>query len=422
MLFDEPVPFAEAVAYEQAKRLLPTTASSAELREFIPAEIRARGRFSAAVDDLDILTFIDSRIKRAVSPETVIDPHTGGTRPARPGEYMDAATFRVEMTKLLRSVGYQPEDGAEGTLRDLFSERRQDTIFHTNVRMAQEYGNYVQGQSEAVLDLWPCQELYREESREKPRVGSSGATESSYWGEIWVSKGGTLYAGRMIARKDDPIWTAISYFGLPYPPFHFQSGMGVRDIRRDEAVALGAIADDVRIQPDVRGVNDEVSATFDPQTPAPIVQELFNAFDSGIFTHKGRLFLQPQPEIEIRRIVDAVKVDPNHQIGRVFARVTDEAARRIASSSGVDVSGMKHEVDVVHMQHAFNEHPDLTEQDVELIPRVVAEASTIEGGTADSKNPRIKYIAEINGRRYHYVEEKLPGKLNRLQMVTFFRE
>jgi hypothetical protein len=31
---------------------------------------------------------------------------------------------------------------------------------------------------------------------------------------------------RMIARKDSPIWEALSRFGTPYPPFDFNSGCG----------------------------------------------------------------------------------------------------------------------------------------------------------------------------------------------------
>jgi hypothetical protein len=37
-----------------------------------------------------------------------------------------------------------------------------------------------------------------------------------------------------IAPKGDPIWTAISRFGLPYAPFDFNSGMILRPVRRDK--------------------------------------------------------------------------------------------------------------------------------------------------------------------------------------------
>ena len=47
----------------------------------------------------------------------------------------------------------------------------------------------------------------------------------------------------MIALKDDPVWTGISAFGNPFPPFDFGSGMGVRNISRKEALELGVLTE-----------------------------------------------------------------------------------------------------------------------------------------------------------------------------------
>ena len=38
----------------------------------------------------------------------------------------------------------------------------------------------------------------------------------------------------MVALKEDPVWTRISRFGQPWPPFDFNSGMGVEDVSHDE--------------------------------------------------------------------------------------------------------------------------------------------------------------------------------------------
>jgi hypothetical protein len=48
----------------------------------------------------------------------------------------------------------------------------------------------------------------------------------------------------MVALKGDPVWTAISRFGTPWPPFDFNSGMGVEDIDAEEAAELGVLAGD----------------------------------------------------------------------------------------------------------------------------------------------------------------------------------
>jgi len=48
----------------------------------------------------------------------------------------------------------------------------------------------------------------------------------------------------MIAEINSPIWKNISRFDLPYPPFDFNSGMGVVDIERSDAIKLGLIPED----------------------------------------------------------------------------------------------------------------------------------------------------------------------------------
>jgi len=101
----------------------------------------------------------------------------------------------------------------------------------TNLKMKHGYRQFIESQDADLLDVWPCQELLEDEVCNEP----------CNWPERWVQAGGKLYAGRMIARKDDPIWLAISRFNLPYPPFDFGSGMGVRDIDRSESESLGII-------------------------------------------------------------------------------------------------------------------------------------------------------------------------------------
>ena len=67
----------------------------------------------------------------------------------------------------------------------------------------------------------------------------------------------------MIALKNDPIWTEISAFDLPYPPFDYNSGMWVRDISRSEAVDMGLMkADDDAPEPDKRGFNDDLQVSI----------------------------------------------------------------------------------------------------------------------------------------------------------------
>ena len=122
---------------------------------------------------------------------------------------------------------------AEGTERitDPGSMARANVIIDTNAGMAAGYASAIEANSYGARLAFPAQELVRIEEREVPRD----------WRRIWTQHGGRLFGGRMIALKEDPIWAAISRFGTPYPPFDFNSGMGVDDVSYDEAVELGVI-------------------------------------------------------------------------------------------------------------------------------------------------------------------------------------
>lgn len=254
MIFDRPVPFEQALQSQAVKAILPTEASSAELARIAPA-LRERARFSARVTNYRFLEHIDQAVNRMISPETIIDPMTGDRRPARPGEAMDAATFRVQARELLDAIGYQPKPDEEGKITDLRSTIRLNTIIETNTKMARGYGNWAQGQDPAILDQWPAQEFFRQEAR--------GAERD--WPPRWIAAGGSLSGNRMIALKNSPVWTRLSVFGLPYPPFDYNSGMGVRDIDRDEAIELNLIDRDVQVQPQTRDFNEDLELDISPE-------------------------------------------------------------------------------------------------------------------------------------------------------------
>lgn len=93
----------------------------------------------------------------------------------------------------------------------------------------------------SIVAVMPAQELYRAEPRIEPRN----------WPERWTERGDAIgwegalpldrAGGRMIALKSSPIWTEISEFGLPHPPFDYNSGMDVRGVDFIEADRLGLV-------------------------------------------------------------------------------------------------------------------------------------------------------------------------------------
>lgn len=282
MSFSSPVPFKEAIASRAVKTALPTSLSSKEIQDALSAELRERAMFSARMTDLGFLRKVNDLATRIVSPETITED--GVARPARPGEYMDKATARLQLKEAIRALGFHPgtEGVAPGSIKDFSSDARLNLILDTNVRMAQGYGFFQQGQDPAVLDEWPAQELFRAETREKPRD----------WASRWSAAGGKFFdGGRMIALKNDPVWSAISAFGLPYPPFDYNSGMDVRDIDRAEAVALGLVTEKEAVLPADRGLNDDLSVPVDERA-AQLVAEVVKASAGALEFVKGVLKLK----------------------------------------------------------------------------------------------------------------------------------
>lgn len=240
MLFSSPIKFVEALKSRKLKKLMPTSASSAQIQQLAP-EIRERAFFMARVNHAGMVAKTDHVIAAALGDGT---------------DAINPATARAELKIHLQSIGYDPdnpltgfEPAKAGSLRDLSSDARLNLVLDTNLKMAHGYGQFEKANDPDILDAFPCWELYRLESRKEERA----------WHSRWVAAGGKLYgSGRMIARKDDSIWSNLGPFGLPYPPFDYNSGMWTEEIDRDEAEALGVIKSSTVVAQQDRGFNDEV--------------------------------------------------------------------------------------------------------------------------------------------------------------------
>jgi hypothetical protein len=234
MNFRTPLPFLQAIDSRTVRTVLPTDFRTQLLQE-IPPQLRERAFFSAGVTNAEFLDRANS----------AIDDLLSGT--------VDRATKRLELKQLLARLEYRPVPGEEGTLTDLSGDLRLNLILDQNLQAAQGYGSWKQGQDPAILDLWPAQELIDT---------NPGQTDNRRnWRQIWTDAGGQFYGNRMIALKNDPIWTRISRFSVPYPPFDFGSYWDVADIDRNEAVALGLIDRDTELLPQDRGFNDDLQAS-----------------------------------------------------------------------------------------------------------------------------------------------------------------
>jgi hypothetical protein len=259
-LLDDPVPFKEAIKAVDSKKLLPTNLDSAGLR-LLDAGTRRQSIFSAENNLTDVLDGIQKGVASIVNPsqEKRADRVTKDNPEGKVTTGLDPASMRLQLKQLLKDNHYSPDKGIAGTIKDLSSDARINLVVKTNVELAHGAGRFIQENSDPdVVDLWPALELVRYESRAKPRDWNDR------WRQAADDSGDDDAArmldehGRMVARKDSPIWDSLGSTDLfpdgldnPFPPFAFNSGMWTEEVSRDEAVKLGLIeeGDKIAAQP-----------------------------------------------------------------------------------------------------------------------------------------------------------------------------
>lgn len=232
--------------------------SSLDSREWngIQAQLRDRAFFSSTVEDVRRL---------AVMRQACAEVAAGD---------LSASDARLRIRDALRATGYSPDSGKEDGLQDLSSEARLNAILKMNAQSARGYVRRLESTSAGALAAFPAQELVRHRARKAERK----------WNDIWAEAGGRFYDGRRIALVTDEIWTKISDFGRPYPPFKWGSGMGVKAIDREEAIRLGVIRPDDPPQtpPETPGMNQGLGVRLPPGGERETDQLLRAAFGSQV--------------------------------------------------------------------------------------------------------------------------------------------
>ena len=216
----------------------------------VQAGLRDRAFFSATVEDVRVLGAFRTACARLAAGET------------------DPSAARIEMRDALTAAGYRPpdaEDQGPGGIRNLMSQRRLDLILKTNVEQARGWARHMEGTTPGALLAYPAQRLVRVRQRRMPRD----------WTSRWKEAGDAVgWQGacrdEFVALKLSPIWAQLSRFGTPYPPFDFNSGMGVEDVGKRKARELGLLEEGGS------GENAD-SPNGGPGTQPPSVVPSFNA-------------------------------------------------------------------------------------------------------------------------------------------------
>lgn len=185
----------------------------------VPVALREQALFSAGVENARILGTMREKLLEGMSQ-------------ARPdGTGMDRARFVADLRQVL---GAAPGDS--GQLTDLTSDRRLSLIWEFQTASAHAAAARQVSLDPNVLDAFPAWRLTRVESRLVPRDWYS---RWALAGELVGWEGASQ--SQMVALITSPIWTALSRFDRPSPPFDFGSGMGVELVDRDETESLGLL-------------------------------------------------------------------------------------------------------------------------------------------------------------------------------------
>ena len=208
----------------------------------VQAGLRDRAFWSSQVTEAKILYAMRQNVAELVK---------GGKSPSE---------VRRDLRAYLDSIGYDPdkdlkpgEKSRRGTIKDLYTKARLDVMMKTNADQAKGYASHIRATTAGAILAFPAYEFVRVEKRKMQRD----------WGARWkaaadkVGWEGVAKSGGMIALKTSPIWVALSRFGNPFPPFDFNSGMGVRDVKKSKCREIGLLGPDeqpkVPEKPDFNG-------------------------------------------------------------------------------------------------------------------------------------------------------------------------
>ena len=207
-------PLQEAIDRIKSKTPVVSEMRSAQWAE-VPVQIRNRAQFSAGVTSARVVQDIQRRIENEMQ--------------WKPGDGIGRDAFIRGMRKTLEAEGIATNP--HGGLTDISSNRRLELIHEMQTRDAKNFAKWKIDMDPDLLNAAPALELIRIRRSDVPRD----------WRQRWAEAGGEFPGGRMIAHKLAPIWMKLSRFGNPWPPFDYNSGMGVEDVLAAEAGKLGVV-------------------------------------------------------------------------------------------------------------------------------------------------------------------------------------
>jgi len=240
MQFVSPIPFDDAIDLLNDRSVIGSQLSSSEWSD-VPVELRLRALFSSRVESVQML----QKMK-----DLIADFLAGNRLTNDQGEtYLSVGSrsaFVDQMQKFMRANGI---DRTTGDIEDITSEARLSLIFNTQVRQAQDFGNWKQGMDPDVLDAFPAQRFIRVEDVKEPRQ-----SHEQYQDQVYL--------------KTDPIWIVINQdFGVPWGPWGWGCGHDVEDVDRPYAEKHGLLRPGERLTIPNYNFNSKLGASIKRMDP-----------------------------------------------------------------------------------------------------------------------------------------------------------
>lgn len=280
----------------------------------VQAGLRDRAFFSSQVTEAKILHAMRQNVAELVS---------GGKSPSE---------VRRDLRAYLASIGYDAGEN-RGTIKDLTTKARLDVMMKTNADQAKGYASHLRATTTGAILAFPAYELVRVERRKLPRDWSArweAAAQKVGWE-------GVARNGAMIALKTSPIWAALSRFGNPFPPFDFNSGMGVRDVKKSVCREIGLLGPNEQPKiPEVPDFNGNLAERVPFDKGSREYAELKRKFGDQI------QFNEEKREVQWRSDLFADMFDPGKKFTIKLGEPTKALLDKLPSTVPVDSIAGKH--------------------------------------------------------------------------------
>jgi hypothetical protein len=408
-------PMLEAVAKLERKTAITAALDSAQWSR-VPLELRERAFFSAKVESVRFLSVAQRKLQQRLKLATE-QLENGKTA------LVNRDSFIRDMRRIAEEEGIETTGPAgRGTIRDIRSVKRLGLIYDIQTESATGYARWKVDNDPDVLDEFPAYRL-GPSSAEQPRP-------ESYWRSRWAQAGastGWQGAARttMVALKTSPIWSALSTFGTPWPPFDYGSSRMLEDVDREEAAALGLVPRTGPV-PDfgAKGSTPEAfNAKLEASTrgwPADQIATIKSAFGDQVQEQNGKLAWQGNL---IGDLYDEATTDLNSKKSIDIGIATNMAINK-AATLGVDLSGFTLQIKSDNIRHADKRHGPrsadrnpVTKFDIEAIPHVWRSPDEINQGAEN----RLLFKKNIN-KKLVFVEFVRSEKNKTLGINTIRRE